>query len=116
MRDSIATRWASATRRVREFDRVQKLILWLALIACGTVFALGAILGSFYTAFLDTTDPQHQSPNTPLGWTVACATMASSVGAARWLRSRTLLVTAYGLLIPQWYLWYWILVGPGQEF
>lgn len=86
--------------------------MWLGIVLCVSWLATVAIIAPWHSAMLDVCDLTHESPNTPHGWTVACAAMASSLGIARWLRSRSLTILAYGSLIPQWIVWYWLLLAP----
>ena len=97
---------------VRQLGAYTKLGVWFAFVFCVYGFACVALIAPFHTAFLDICDAVHESPNNPHGWTVACFTMASTLSAAKWLRWSPLYIAAYGSLVAQWLLWYWILVSP----
>lgn len=107
-----AERYRHLRGRARDLGLAEKIIVWLLAVVCTLVLALVALIAPFHSAFLDICDAIHESPNNPHGWTAACISMAFTLTAARWLKSRQLLVAAYGLLVPQWLLWYWLLVNP----
>lgn len=89
-------------------------IAWWALATLQCQAACLVAIGVLYTASGDICDPLHESPNTPLGWTVAGLAMALPIVFAAWFRARLVLALSGVSVAPLFLFWLWWLLPAGH--